>query len=274
VPWYNDYYIIYKKNKLSGLYDSIGVSTKKSFTDTGLFNGENYCYKVKSYGYYTSGEGFVFPILNYSEEVCTFPVDTLKPCPPELMATAICDEMRTELKWTYSDSSCAKDVVGYKIYYSKFRDNNFSLIANVSGYNVRDYNDNRVQLQFSLAGCYKITAIDSFGNESNFSVEACVDNCPEYILPNVFSPNGDGINDIITPLSGNKYIDRVSMVIFNRWGQIVFETFDPQINWDGKDYETNIDCSEGTYYYICDVYQLYLEGAKMKTLHGTITLFR
>ncbi len=55
----------------------------------------------------------------------------------------------------------------------------------------------RMSEGFMLAGCYAVSAIDSFENESAFSAKICVDNCIMYELPNVFTPNGDGINDTL-----------------------------------------------------------------------------
>jgi gliding motility-associated-like protein len=274
VPWFNQYYVVYLYDETSAQYDSIAYTNAQSYTHEGLENGEEYCYLIKSYGYFLAGTSFVFPIINYSQEICSTPLDTIPPCPPEVKATAFCPEHRNEVIWDYTDPSCAQDVVSYNIYYSRLQENNYKLIAQVPDFTSDYYNDNRLELTYSLAGCYVVTAIDSFGNESAFSNESCVDNCPYYILPNIFTPNGDGINDLVQPLDGSMHIDRVNMKIFNRWGQVVFQTHDPMINWDGKDFESNIDCSEGVYYYICDVYQIYLEGPKEVNLKGTIYLIR
>jgi gliding motility-associated-like protein len=54
------------------------------------------------------------------------------------------------------------------------------------------------------------------------------------IFPNTFSPNDDGINDTFYPLGAIKRISNYSMTIYNRWGEVLFETQDPQQNWNGK----------------------------------------
>lgn len=55
---------------------------------------------------------------------------------------------------------------------------------------------------------------------------------PPYIfLPNAFSPNGDGENDVLY-LLGN-YIEEFYLVIYNRWGEKIFETRDQNVGWDG-----------------------------------------
>ena len=52
------------------------------------------------------------------------------------------------------------------------------------------------------------------------------------LMPNAFSPNGDGINDIYKPKSGYQNITEFHAYIFNRWGQKLFEWTDPATGWD------------------------------------------
>ena len=53
------------------------------------------------------------------------------------------------------------------------------------------------------------------------------------LMPNAFSPNGDGINDIYKTKSGYQNITEFHAYIFNRWGQKLFEWTDPATGWDG-----------------------------------------
>lgn len=58
-------------------------------------------------------------------------------------------------------------------------------------------------------------------------------NCDcKVFLPNVFSPNDDGINDVFSPQSPCK-IEDYELLIANRWGQLVFRTQDPNEGWNG-----------------------------------------
>ncbi len=68
------------------------------------------------------------------------------------------------------------------------------------------------------AGCYYVTAVDRSGNECP-SNTVCKDNCPYYELPNVFTPNGDGSNDLFTPFPCPRFVQSVSFVVHNRWGR-------------------------------------------------------
>jgi gliding motility-associated-like protein len=54
-------------------------------------------------------------------------------------------------------------------------------------------------------------------------------------VPNAFSPNNDGHNDVLTLHGWDKCVTDFSILIFNRWGEKVFESKDPQKTWDGSD---------------------------------------
>ena len=130
-----------------------------------------------------------------------------------------------------------------------------------------------------MAGCYYITSVDSIelsggGNESEPSDIIRTDNCPFYDLPNTFTPNGDGFNDLFKPCLNYRYISSVDFVVTNRWGQVVFTTTDPNINWDGKDVNTGQDLPGGVYFYTCKIQQNCLSCADIQTLTGNIHIIR
>ena len=96
-----------------------------------------------------------------------------------------------------------------------------------------------------------------------------------YVLPNVITPNGDGFNDVFEPkVTGLDLIMGAKTVIFNRWGNILWDSTDPLIQWDGKNKLTKLDCPPGTYFYITDI--TYIGEAGEETLHlqGSITIVR
>jgi gliding motility-associated-like protein len=105
------------------------------------------------------------------------------------------------------------------------------------------------------------------------------DACPIYELPNVFTPNADQYNDFLVPINypstnPKANVDRIELTIFNRWGNVVFETADPAINWDGKNQRTGQDCADGTYFYVCEVFFQGFDGPVQQRLQGSITIIR
>lgn len=74
-----------------------------------------------------------------------------------------------------------------------------------------------------------------------------IDDCEaKLFIPNCFTPNGDGHNERFNPVSQN--LDTFNMLIFNRWGQLLFETSDLNEGWDGK--VNGQLCPIGTYFYL------------------------
>ncbi len=73
-----------------------------------------------------------------------------------------------------------------------------------------------------------------------------VDATDEFVIPNVFSPNGDNVNDSWKPLFSLK--DK-EIIILNRWGNKIAELNENQLFWDGKDY-TGKTVTEGEYFYL------------------------
>jgi len=272
VPWNNDSTVVYRYNNLTSSFDSIGISHSDMYLDTGLVNGVTYCYKVETIGSY-SLPGFVYPIRNFSQETCEEPMDVEPPCPVELSVSVNCDEVANYLAWTNPLTTCGDgDVGGYEIYYSPMTDGEFVQIGSVTDPSITSYIHTGVT---SVAGCYAVVAVDTSGNSSDFSNIVCVDidQCDLYTLPNVFTPNGDGFNDFFIPFPYD-FVEKIDIKIFDRWGLIMFSTQDPDINWDGKNQHTNQDCTEGVYYYICDVYEMRLAGIRKRTLTGTVHLYR
>jgi len=268
VPWLNDQYVIYRSDSYFGTYDSIDITDKSEYFDTQLTNEVEYCYYIKSKGKRTENNITYFT-ENISHRVCGTPRDTFPPCPPQLFVSSICDSSFNRLIWTNPNNSCADDVVKYYIYYWPQLDIPPSLIDSTT--NPEDTTYLHV-IDGSLAGCYYVTAIDSFHNESLPSPVICVDECFSYLIPNVFSPNGDGINDILRPIELQE-VEAIDLKIYNRWGQLVFETTDPVINWDGKHKDTNDLVSQGVYYFICDVFEKRLTGTEPRNITGFIYVY-
>jgi len=271
VPWLNEVYVVFKKNSSDGVneYDSIGFTEEGYYIDENLNNGTEYCYRVKSIGWRMI-DSLVFENENWSHINCGVPIDTFPPCPPVLNVNTICDSLTNRVVWNNPNHSCANDVVSYRLLFSETIDGELEELAVIND------PEDTVYFHFPLngpAGCYAISAIDSFDNESILSSKVCVDECFGYDLPNVFTPNNDGNNDIFYSFNPNNYVKRVNMKIFNRWGMLVFETNDPDIKWDGRILQNNKIASTGVYYYTCEVFENRLVGTVTRNLVGFIHVY-
>lgn len=107
-------------------------------------------------------------------------------------------------------------------------------------------------------GTYTVTATDDCGRTETATVTVIVD-C-EVIIPNVFTPNSDGVNDVWF-IDGITYANN-TLRVYNRWGQVVYEAKNYRNTWTGG------DVPDGTYYY-----ELIVER-KSKPYTGHVTILR
>ena len=280
VPWTNQKYDVLRWNGMN--WDLIATVLDTVYQDTGLVNGREYCYYVAAYGSYGLAD-IESPQINLSQEACAVPIDNVPPCPPSLEVSNICSSMESScdeaedlenlLLWTNPMDLCAEtdDVVSYRVYFSPQEDTELEWIATIDDSGITDFTHFPER---GIAGCYAVTALDTFLNESVFSNIVCVDNCPNFTLPNTFTPNGDGANDSFIPYP-YCFIESIELAIFNRWGELVYETRDPDINWRGENLNGR-DLPSGTYYYTCKVFEQRVTGivASPELLNGYIDLVR
>ena len=290
VPWSNNSqsypkHYIYRDNVLSSdlkqlvLYDSVDVNNNGfTYVDDRetLDDQTEYGYYVEAYGTY-GNPNINAPQINLSQIVYAQPNDTVPPCMPIVALDVIdCEAFLADkdcnysaffntLRWQYDTSEeCKDDIKGYNIYFSESGDDGtFELIEFVKS----DTFFIHTGLN-SFKGCYYVRAVDRSGNLSPEEdiVIVCNDNCPYYKLPNVITPNGDGINDTFRPLDENssdvnaqcpRFVESVNFKVFNRWG---VELYDYKsggentiyINWDGRDSQGQM-LPNGMYFYSADV---------------------
>lgn len=90
----------------------------------------------------------------------------------------------------------------------------------------------------------------------------------QLLVPNAFSPNGDGINDVWL-IKAEGLIRLTSVQVFNRYGQAVYKGNNSGTGWDGR--MNGSPLSPGTYYWILQAYQ---QDGKPIKMNGSVTLLR
>ena len=132
---------------------------------------------------------------------------------------------------------------------------------------------------FTDAGTYTVTVVTYIdplcidSSSQKIMVEECIIDTVELIvvLPNIFTPNGDGFNDTFKPdITGSQKIISYNMYIYDRWGRLVFSTQDYDSAWDGNNKSGN-PYAEGVYY--CVLYYTDTSG-KEYTKQSSVTLKR
>jgi hypothetical protein len=269
--------------------DSVNVlQTGFVYMDDGSATNESvlseditYCYFVTTSGSY--GNALIpTPLLNNSQISCARPNDTIPPCEPlaitfsdfnspdeceEFIKNQPCwfDDFSNTLTWKADlTGDCDQEIRGFKIFFSETgAENSYIEIAEVvdTFYVHRNLS--------SFAGCYRVAAVDRSGNLSTITEPICKDNCPVYVLPNVFTPNDDGTNDFFAAITRQdddgswlcpRFVESVKFRVYNRWGVEVYNSeldnrmgeFSIMINWDGRT-NSGVDVPTGVYYYIADI---------------------
>ena len=148
----------------------------------------------------------------------------------------------------FSDSSTASEVSNNVIYDWSLGDGSI---------------DNGVEISHVYAdtGLYEVSfvVINSEGCIDSISRNVLV--VKEVIIPNVFSPNGDGINDVFE-IKYLGFFESPELRIFNRWGNQIYMSDNYKSDWNGEDFP------EGTYYYILDL------GNEITIYKGSILISR
>jgi hypothetical protein len=309
VPWSNvaqirPYHLIYRGVENTNeanmvLLDSVDVTIDGfTYTDTELEDDKRYSYRVLTRGTYGNPE--IALQENFSQRITSYPINNLLPCAPSMeIKTVNCDEFlnsnncfqndfSNSIFWSLNGlSGCRKDITAYKVYATSSIDGAYDVIGQVK----RDtfYIENNLS---SFARCYRISAVDMLGQEGPLSDSVCNENCPYYMLPNVFTPDNDGYNDVfsanfdIDETSQNgitircpRFVEHIDFKVYNRWGKQVYSLNtkneeEVQINWDGRDSDGN-EVSSGVYYYNAEInFTMLRPESRTRTIKGWVHIVR
>jgi gliding motility-associated-like protein len=122
-------------------------------------------------------------------------------------------------------------------------------------------------ISVSQSGTYWVTSQNGSCTTTD-TVHVSLISCSDFAI-NVFTPNGDGANDVF--MFRSPAIISVHCEIRNRWGEKIGEFDGPTNGWNGTNLYNNIHCEEGTYFYVAEIKTI--EGIA-KNINGFITLIR
>lgn len=116
----------------------------------------------------------------------------------------------------------------------------------------------------------ELSVVDQYGCSDTSSISYSLiglsfDDYFDIDVPNVFTPNNDGINDLFKISLPGKMYECATISIFNKWGEIQYFNDDSNLNWDGTN-NSGVSSPVGTYFYTISI--------KHETSHGTFQLFK
>jgi gliding motility-associated-like protein len=218
--------------------------------------------EITIYDSICQGEQFVFNGENYSS-TGIFPIilSTVNGCDSLIVLNLTVNPLPPSPELSFQTASCPQDPITLS------SDSVTGLSINWSGpnsFNSEIYSNTFV-LTPELVGSYYAILID----QNCISIPSFIDlklenqqNLDDYIFPNVLTPNGDNVNDSIDLSITNELCETFELVIFNRWGNIVFANYINSLPFTGLDLEGN-ELSQGVYFY-----QLkYFSGEKTGFIH-------
>lgn len=116
--------------------------------------------------------------------------------------------------------------------------------------------------EFHRKGEYLLNLVSSLGCDSLITLYL---DYYRLFFPNVFSPNGDGINDIFSVSGGSDPIEKITLTVFDRWGNQIFQGTE----WDGSDRRNVVN--PGVYIYVAAIV---MEDGKERQFSGEVTMIR
>ena len=273
-PWDNSRQpvAIFRRTGTTGAFTRIGTAptgaTGGNYADNdpALRRFQTYTYYVRTDGQYAPTGGYS-SLPNRSQQAAASL--TISPCTPVLtLAATNCDSLANlpefprrgqrytnALRWQPGNqpAGCGDTIRSYNVFFRPEPTGPFTLLGTTTQ---TSYSHQNLD---SPGGCYAVQAVDLRGTLSDTSNVVCQEFCVFFSLPNIFTPNGDGLNDTFRPKTSSP-LRQVRFQAFNRWGVKVFEnitTSPTYINWDGGgpagERTSSAKVADGVYYYLAEV---------------------
>lgn len=127
-------------------------------------------------------------------------------------------------------------------------------------------------ITYDKEGTYSIRLIAKNAENCNDTATVQYFYLPGFWMPNAFTPNRDGHNDQLRPVTQRTTMQPYSFSVYNRWGQLLFCTHDPAKGWDGT--YNGHPCETGSYTFIIQFNKGNNETPGIATQRGVVTLIR
>jgi len=274
--WITERFRIYRKYawQTDDDFAFIAETAAPHFLDTeNLINDTTYAYRIQAFGRHFDERINTYVLTNWSQKVNATPtIDT--PCIQILEVFPNCNPLENHLTWWSSgnDEDCDDFGLTYHIF---FRHSANDVFAEIHSTTVPEFIHEN-----AFIGCYFVVASNIRNYRSAPSDTICItpqqfyDECLNFELPNVFTPNDDGFNDVFKAMPHS--LGHLNMFftirIFNRWGNQVFEYNNMNFEWDGNQ-PNGQPAPTGTYFWVV---QLGVPGGEIPAsqLSGSVTLLR
>lgn len=231
------------------VYQTYKINVYKSYTDTinvRICIGDSYTYNGKTY---------------YSSATSIEEFTSINGCDSTIILNVTVEDLPSlDIKLHQTKKLCVGDTILVEAFGAK------SYIWDV---NNQTYTGNPLEIiTYFPETIIKLKGKSDIGCENEISYTIISELCCEIGIPNAFSPNNDGLNDVYQPLiPGNP--EKYEMHIFDRWGNLVFSTIKKNDAWDGAVKGKLAD--PGVYFYIITIT---CRSGENVTKKGDITLIR
>lgn len=151
-----------------------------------------------------------------------------------VLLTAVEDDDKAVIEWTPYEV-WQGGVLEYSLeYWDKTKSNPIPSYTSLNSYTAANtlVNDDSFENSSGDERCYRVIAKENGGNNYQSSSNVvCLQLKPTIIIPNAFTPNGDGLNDYFTPTVTSVRV--MTMTIYNRYGELIYSETSAQPKWDG-----------------------------------------
>lgn len=287
--WYQKYFDVYRAE--TGAEDFVRVARVEipAYTDEDVVPEVPYLYYVEAVGTYGSERipDMLHNRSNEMEAVALMP----EPCKPYLfLLQTVCEPLKNVLVWSFDSlynpfapplqnqgglspeqaEECDRGVDHYEIYRRRSSESDFMFLSSTMEKRYEDGDPGALFCQYQVVAVGKGQDAET-GESGILNVDAW--DCFRYNLPNVFTPNGDGVNDVWRAIDP-QFVEDFELRVVNRWGVEVFRSQDPLFEWNGKLGNKGKDCPDGPYFYYAE-FSARIEGRiRRKEQSGSVTVLR